>query len=1109
LKETRTVVLILLLLVSLGSVFQNAFTHARLPSFFSPAYAQSAVWTDKSTYAVGETVTITMGYTQMMGVAYWLIVYKPDGSSFKLTFAQNSNSATTTADQAGDWRVELWSQVVAPNTTPTLQGTCTFTVTSGPCPQHIIYITVTTSKPVYNVGDTIVVLWDASQIPQGATAALTLQGPSGTYTFNLDYATLMSGSYTVGQAEQKDVGPWTASLSGSVQSGTCTTPFQGSTTFQVGGGTYQINLFSSLQGSSGDLGATIIFDGVSHITPDSVSVTPNTWHTVAVLPYTMPYVFVNWEISGPTQIKDPYAQTTQVYIDHPGYIKAWYKQGNPKQAALTCAVSPNPISLSGGTSGHVTYTLTESNGVGVSVNAEPWQFIYSDQSQGSSGTDTSQIRVVANGQTTWDRWPLLPQEVAQKAAANGWNSVVLRYTFNGEDDNGNSITTTCDLTINLPSTPSTVQVIVTSSPMGSGFVSVDGNQINTPLSYAWTVGDKHTLAANSPVSYGGITYVFQSWSATSIPGGLTPSNPYQYSVPTTSETVTANYQQQQQTTTPSTVQITITSSPFGDGFVQVDGTTITTPYTYAWAPSSQHQLTAISPADLQGDRFIFSSWSNGVSQMSQTYTTPTTSETVTATFQLTQYYLTMNAGAGGTVTPQSGWYDVGAKLTISATASPGYSFTGWTGSGDGSYTGSNPSPTITMFSATTETAGFQPTTTQQYTLTMYAGAGGTVSPQSGTYNVGATVTISATASPGYTFSSWSGSGPGSYTGTANPCNNCVIINGDITETGNFQATPSIDNAQITSVQWPSGQHSPGDNIATTVTIQNTGTSTRSFWVGLSYQKPDGTWYDVPPSQTSTLSPSQTQTLTVGGSWTLPNDAPAGSYGAKTAIWNDYDSSQNVMKPPMFDSKTQSNAFTVQQTPPPIPPPTQWTQESVSVPLGGFQSPSPMNIGDTAHYDITFKDQTTGDTQAEVHLTITRNSASFLDWGTTTITVASYWGANDPCVASGSNVNLGYQDVWWGIDGKDGDKSFSITILELTTGELALNKPSPPAPQYGTTVTFTSSTPFFWGGNLADVCSHNIRGSQALSLEPSYATITSTTPLLNESWRKLSTIKTRT
>ena len=69
-----------------------------------------------------------MIYTQMMGVLYWVIIYKPDGSSFKLSFAANSSSVTTTADQAGKWDVELWGEVVVPNSTPGLLGTCTFTV---------------------------------------------------------------------------------------------------------------------------------------------------------------------------------------------------------------------------------------------------------------------------------------------------------------------------------------------------------------------------------------------------------------------------------------------------------------------------------------------------------------------------------------------------------------------------------------------------------------------------------------------------------------------------------------------------------------------------------------------------------------------------------------------------------------------------------------------------------------------------------------------------------------------------------------------------------------------------------------------------------------------
>ena len=61
-------------------------------------------------------------------------------------------------------------------------------------------------------------------------------------------------------------------------------------------------------------------------------------------------------------------------------------------------------------------------------------------------------------------------------------------------------------------------------------------------------------------------------------------------------------------------------------------------------------------------------------------------------------------------------------------------------------------------------------------------AGGTVSG-SGWYDVGTTATISATANTCYKFSSWTGSGTGSYTGTANPAS--VTMNSAITETANF------------------------------------------------------------------------------------------------------------------------------------------------------------------------------------------------------------------------------------------------------------------------------------------------------------------------------------
>ncbi len=66
----------------------------------------------------------------------------------------------------------------------------------------------------------------------------------------------------------------------------------------------------------------------------------------------------------------------------------------------------------------------------------------------------------------------------------------------------------------------------------------------------------------------------------------------------------------------------------------------------------------------------------------------------------------MSYTAGGTVTPSSGNYLSGNAVTINAIPNTDYAFTGWTGTGPGSYTGNAPSNTITMNGAITENAAF-------------------------------------------------------------------------------------------------------------------------------------------------------------------------------------------------------------------------------------------------------------------------------------------------------------------------------------------------------------------------------------------------------------------
>ena len=78
----------------------------------------------------------------------------------------------------------------------------------------------------------------------------------------------------------------------------------------------------------------------------------------------------------------------------------------------------------------------------------------------------------------------------------------------------------------------------------------------------------------------------------------------------------------------------------------------------------------------------------------------------------------------------------------------------------------------------------------------------------------------------------------------------------------IQYTPvkAASNAEIYYVSYPSGSYNIGNTVSTRVYIRNTGTTTRSFWIGNSYQGPNSEWYHVPAKQTAVISPSGTASV---------------------------------------------------------------------------------------------------------------------------------------------------------------------------------------------------------------------------------------------------------
>jgi hypothetical protein len=390
-----------------------------------------------------------------------------------------------------------------------------------------------------------------------------------------------------------------------------------------------------------------------------------------------------------------------------------------------------------------------------------------------------------------------------------------------------------------------VTVTVTSNPAGPGFIFVDGSAVVTPHNFTWLVGSSHLLTANSMANCGyGCQYTWQSWSDGGAPTHLV--------VVSTSTTYTVNYQMKYQltmfivpggsgTTTPSsgiswqkagsqvtltatpnklyqfqswsgsgvggytgtvnpstvtmngpitevatfaaipTSRVTITSTPTaGSGFITVDGTPVSTPTTFTWIVGSTHTITASNGTVPYGygTRYMWQSWGDGGAR-SHTVTIGSAAATYTAIFQ-PQYYLTMTAGAGGTVTPTSGWYVKGASVQIAATPNSSYMLYLWSGSGSGSYTGTANPTTVTMNGPITETATFNTIKLIQITVTSYPTGSGyatvdgvtITTQQTFTWAAGSTHAISANSPMScgtgcqYVFVSWSDKGAQTHKITA-------------------------------------------------------------------------------------------------------------------------------------------------------------------------------------------------------------------------------------------------------------------------------------------------------------------------------------------------------
>ncbi len=214
-------------------------------------------------------------------------------------------------------------------------------------------------------------------------------------------------------------------------------------------------------------------------------------------------------------------------------------------------------------------------------------------------------------------------------------------------------------------------------------------------------------------------WVFTGWS-----DGAT-NNPCTLTVPATNSTYTANFAP--------TALLTVGSSTNVGGSVTGGGT---------FAVGSTNQIAATA-----SNGWLFIQWSDGVTNNPRSVVVTEGGAAYTANFSQLGTVSTLAIPVNGGSTTGDGTYLVGSNISIMATASNNWLFTGWNdGATNNPYTITVPPTDITY------TANFAAAAT--VTVEVNTNAGGSVTG-GGTYFVGSNVLLTATASNGWAFTGWS------------------------------------------------------------------------------------------------------------------------------------------------------------------------------------------------------------------------------------------------------------------------------------------------------------------------------------------------------------------
>jgi len=314
-------------------------------------------------------------------------------------------------------------------------------------------------------------------------------------------------------------------------------------------------------------------------------------------------------------------------------------------------------------------------------------------------------------------------EVTIEATANdGWS-------FDGwsgdEESNENPLTITInsdtEITANFSEgEPTEYNLSVSKSPSEGGSVE--------PTDSTYEQGTEVTVEAVPNDGWN-----FSGWTG----DRESDENPLTFTIEEDVE-LTANFSEEP----PSEYDLTVSANPTDGGSVDPSN-------------GSYTEGTEVTVEATPNDGWEFTGWQGDMQTDENPLTFTIDSNTqLTATFAKKEYEVTVSAdpSQGGSVSPSSQTVKYGTQVTVEATPSENWEFSGWSGD---MQSDSNPF-TFTVNSNTNLTANF--TQKPKYDLSVSANPseGGSVDPSSGSYFEGTKVTVEAIPSSGWRFTGWSG-----------------------------------------------------------------------------------------------------------------------------------------------------------------------------------------------------------------------------------------------------------------------------------------------------------------------------------------------------------------